>query len=163
MYYVHTFEIDYINSVMFAYENNYRSGRLDFEIQNKNSIKIIDFISGCNDSNFHQGTEMIIYLLNNMKFKINKIYGMLSTIDANSEYVKIGVNPNKLVGWHVSIPFYKNLTKYIPNSKFILYDEIMNWRKDITNEYENNPIKTINKLIAANNNCSFEIIINSAF
>lgn len=61
MCYIHTFEVDYKNSILLAYENNHKSGRLDFELQNENILKIIDFKFGCNDPNYYQGTKMILY------------------------------------------------------------------------------------------------------
>lgn len=163
MCYIHTFEIDYNNSILFAYENNRKSGRLDFELQNENVLKIIDFKSGCNDPNYYQGTKMILYLLNDIKVPIKRIHGVLSTEDAKTEYIELEANSHKLVGWQVSIPFYAGLTRYIPNSKFILYDGMRDWKNDITEEYNYNSTECIDKLIIANNNCSFDIIIDHTF
>lgn len=59
MRYIHTFEVDYKNSILLAYENNHKSGRLDFELQNENILKIIDFKSGCNDPNYYQSLFML--------------------------------------------------------------------------------------------------------
>ena len=161
MCYIHTFEVDYKNSILLAYENNHKSGRLDFELQNENILKIIDFKSGCNDPNYYQGTEMILYLLNDMKVPIKRIHGVLSTEDTKTEYIELEANSHKLVGWQVSIPFYAGLTRYIPNSKFILYDGTNKWKNDVTENLKNNSVAYIDKLIVANNNCSFDIIINN--
>lgn len=161
MRYIHTFEVDYKNSILLAYENNHKSGRLDFELQNENILKIIDFKSGCNDPNYYQGTKMILYLLNDIKVPIKRIHGVLSTEDAKTEYIELELNLHKLVGWQVSIPFYAGLTKYIPNSKFILYDGTNKWKNDVTENLKNNSVAYIDKLIVANNNCSFDIIINN--
>lgn len=161
MCYIHTFEVDYKNSILLAYENNHKSGRLDFELQNGNILKIIDFKSGCNDPNYYQGTKMILYLLNSIKVPIKRIHGVLSTEDAKTEYIELEANSHKLVGWQVSIPFYAGLTKYIPNSKFILYDGTNKWKNDVTENFKNNSVAYIDKLIVANNNCSFDIIINN--
>ena len=161
MCYIHTFEVDYKNSILLAYENNHKSGRLDFELQNENILKIIDFKSGCNYPNYYQGTEMILYLLNDMKVPIKRIHGVLSTDDTKTEYIELEANSHKLVGWQVSIPFYAGLTRYIPNSKFILYDGTNKWKNDVTENLKNNSVAYIDKLIVANNNCSFDIIINN--
>lgn len=161
MCYIHTFEVDYKNSILLAYENNHKSGRLDFELQNENILKIIDFKSGCNDPNYYQGTKMILYLLNSIKVPIKRIHGVLSTEDAKTEYIELETNSHKLVGWQVSIPFYAGLTRYIPNSKFILYDGTNKWKNDVTENLKNNSVEYIDKLIVANNNCSFDIIINN--
>ena len=161
MCYIHTFEVDYKNSILLAYENNHKSGRLDFELQNENILKIIDFKSGCNDPNYYQGTKMILYLLNDIKVPIKRIHGVLSTEDAKTEYIELEANSHKLVGWQVSIPFYAGLTRYIPNSKFILYDGTNKWKNDVTENLKNNSVAYIDKLIVANNNCSFDIIINN--
>ena len=161
MCYIHTFEVDYKNSILLAYENNHKSGRLDFELQNENILKIIDFKSGCNDPNYYQGTKMILYLLNSIKVPIKRIHGVLSTEDTKTEYIELEANSHKLVGWQVSIPFYAGLTRYIPNSKFILYDGTNKWKNDVTENLKNNSVAYIDKLIVANNNCSFYIIINN--
>ena len=161
MCYIHTFEVDYKNSILLAYENNHKSGRLDFELQNENILKIIDFKSGCNDPNYYQGTKMILYLLNSIKVPIKRIHGVLSTEDTKTEYIELEANSHKLVGWQVSIPFYAGLTRYIPNSKFILYDGKNKWKNDVTENLKNNSVAYIDKLIVANNNCSFDIIINN--
>ena len=161
MCYIHTFEVDYKNSILLAYENNHKSGRLDFELQNENILKIIDFKSGCNDPNYYQGTKMILYLLNSIKVPIKRIHGVLSTEDTKTEYIELEANSHKLVGWQVSIPFYAGLTRYIPNSKFILYDGTNKWKNDVTENLKNNSVAYIDKLIFANNNCSFDIIINN--
>ena len=161
MCYIHTFEVDYKNSILLAYENNHKSGRLDFELQNENILKIIDFKSGCNDPNYYQGTKMILYLLNSIKVPIKRIHGVLSTEDTKTEYIELEANSHKLVGWQVSIPFYTGLTRYIPNSKFILYDGTNKWKNDVTENLKNNSVAYIDKLIVANNNCSFDIIINN--
>ena len=161
MCYIHTFEVDYKNSILLAYENNHKSGRLDFELQNENILKIIDFKSGCNDPNYYQGTKMILYLLNSIKVPIKRIHGVLSTEDTKTEYIELEANLHKLVGWQVSIPFYAGLTRYIPNSKFILYDGTNKWKNDVTENLKNNSVAYIDKLIVANNNCSFDIIINN--
>lgn len=161
MCYIHTFEVDYKNSILLAYENNHKSGRLDFELQNENILKIIDFKSGCNDPNYYQGTKMILYLLNSIKVPIKRIHGVLSTEDTKTEYIELEANSHKLVGWQVSIPFYAGLTRYIPNSKFILYDGTNKWKNDVTENLKNNSVAYIDKLIVANNNCSFDIIINN--
>ena len=161
MCYIHTFEVDYKNSILLAYENNHKSGRLDFELQDGNILKIIDFKSGCNDPNYYQGTKMILYLLNSIKVPIKRIHGVLSTEDAKTEYIELEANSHKLVGWQVSIPFYAGLTKHIPNSKFILYDGTNKWKNDVTENLKNNSVAYIDKLIVANNNCSFDIIINN--
>ena len=161
MCYIHTFEVDYKNSILLAYENNHKSGRLDFELQNENILKIIDFKSGCNDPNYYQGTKMILYLLNSIKVPIKRIHGVLSTEDTKTEYIELEANSHKLVGWQVSIPFYAGLTRYIPNSKFILYDGTNKWKNDVTENLKNNSVAYIDKLIVANNNCSFDISINN--
>ena len=156
MPYIHKFK--YCNEMLKAYENNVLAGELSYEIHD-DKLKIDNFYAGCNDPDYHLGTEMILNLLSHIDVKIHCIHGTLSTEDAKTHYIELGTNNHKLVGWHKSIPFYANLTNYINNSKFILYDGIRDWNSDITEEYIKNPIKTIDKLILANNNCRFNIII----
>lgn len=161
MEYVHTF--DFVNYTrLHALENGLESGFLEFTLQKDNILKIDDFQSGCNDPNYHQGTEMILYLLNSFSFTIKKIHGRLSTEDAIQKYKEIGTNTHKLTGWQTSIPFYANLEKYINNSTFHLYTGSHSYREDITDKYNENPQKTIIDLINENQDCSFSIDIDNA-
>jgi len=160
MSYVHEFIIN--NEILIAKEDNLESGEISFKLQNNNhSLKIVDFHSGCMDPNYYQGTEMILYLLNHLDADINHIHGMLSTVDAKDEFKQICL-VEKRAGWHVSIPFYASLTKYIPNSKFYLYDSIsFYFKNDITDEYFSNPKGCINRLINRNQDCSFSIVVDT--
>lgn len=161
MTYIHEFEI--VDDKLTAKENKARSGFLTFELQENNSLKIDNFVSGCTDPDYHQGTEMILYLLRyfvDSNISITSIHGVLSTEDAKDEIIEIEL-VKKRVGWHVSIPFYADLTNYIPNSKFYLYDGSNFYLKnDITSEYHNNPDECIDYLIEQNQNCSFSIVID---
>lgn len=160
MTYIHEFEVS--DGILIAKENNCESGKMDFILQNDNrSLKIIDFHSGCADPDYHQGTEMVLYLLNYFSGNINHIHGMLSTVDAKDD-IKSFYSVEKRVGWHVSIPFYASLTKYIPNSHFHLYnDKNIYLKQDITDEYYRNPDACIERLIVANQDCSFSINIDA--
>lgn len=145
-----------------AYEDNILSGYIDIEIKNGNSLKIIDIKAGSTDPNYRTGTELVLYVLNQCDTVINIIHGTLSTADAperkTSEFIKV----DKVVGWKKSIPFYADLVKYIPNSRFYLYDSSNFYCKnDITNEYYRDPDACIERLIAANQDCSFSITIDT--
>ena len=161
MEYVHTFKNN--NDVLSAFENNVLSGELSYTYTIANEdLKICNFYSGCNDPNYHQGTEMILYLLKAFDYSIKKIHGVLSTEDAMTKYIEIGTNTHKLTGWQTSIPFYANLEKYIKNSKFHLYKGLNSYKEDITYKYNTNPQNTIIDLINENQTCSFSIDIDNA-
>ena len=95
MRYIHTFEVDYKNSILLAYENNHKSGRLDFELQNGNILKVIDFKSGCNDPNYYQSLFMLD--LQNISPIVNLSY-MMVQINGKMMLLKI----LKIIQWHIS-------------------------------------------------------------